>query len=138
MPLVNPNKHLQFSRGMHMTAQIINRLVTNQCLEVGTSSCKMSNFCCQKLCLHTGLNCTCRQCFSFYEGSSLRAWRIQQFSRFRVEITNFQSSKGRVVAWRSLLPSKNFIIPTESLNFLLLLGYLPSLEIAVTCGNRKY
>lgn len=120
---------------MHTTTRIINRLVSNQCLEVGTSSCKMSTFCCQKLCLHTGLDCTCRQYLSFYEGSSLRAWRIQQFSRFRVVITNFQSLKGRVVALRSLLLSKNFIIPTESLNFLLLFEHLPSLEVAVICGN---
>lgn len=47
MPSVNANKQfsLQFSRGMHMTTQIINKLVINLCLDVRTSSCKMCTIC---------------------------------------------------------------------------------------------
>lgn len=100
---------------------------------LGSRNIKLQNV--NYLCLHTGLDCTCRQCLSFYESSSPRAWRIQQFSRFTVEITNFQSLKGGVLPLRSLLLSKNFIIPIESLNCFLLLGHLPCLEVAVTCGN---
>lgn len=137
MPLVNANKQLCSFQGESIRPQRSSTgLSPNQCLEVGTSSCKMSTFCCQNLCLHTGLDWTCRQCLPFYEGSSLRAWRIQQFSGFGVEITNCQSLKGGVVALRSLLLSKNFIIPTESLNFLLSV-HLHALEVAVTCGNWK-
>lgn len=33
------------------------------------------------------------KCLPFYKPSSLRAWRTQQFSRFRVETTNLQSKR---------------------------------------------
>ena len=116
MPSINANKklHLWFSRGMHMTTQILNKLVINLCLDVWSTSCKMSTIWAstQELAAPVG------SASPLYEGCSQRTWRSQLFSRFRAEITNFQNSPGGVVALRSIFLSDDFVTMTESLTCL--------------------
>lgn len=51
------------------------------------------------LCLHTGVAHTCKQCLLLHKGS-LRAWRIQLFSRREAETRNLQTLPGTPFALR--------------------------------------